>query len=216
MNGEVVALHPDTIAPNGSLPIVPVPISRNSTGRLRKSANWPKTIAEWVFVAGLAVSVAFLVRHFLVQSYSIPSASMHQTLLEGDRLLVSKVNYQWSDIHRGDVIVFKKPEAMKASSGTDKIEDLVKRVIGLPGDRVESRDGMVFVNGIQLKEPYLVAGTLTSDMRTTVVPIDEYFMMGDNRGNSFDSRYWGTMKRTDVVGKVVFRFWPPGRISTVH
>lgn len=216
MNGDVVTVHPDATTPDEFFSTKPDQKARNPTGRLRKSVNWPKTIAEWVFVAGLAVSVAFLVRHFLVQSYSIPSASMHQTLLEGDRLLVSKVNYQWSDIQRGDVIVFKKPEAMKASAGADKIQDLVKRVIGLPGDRVESRDGVVFVNGVQLKEHYLAAGTLTSDMRTTVVPIDEYFMMGDNRGNSFDSRYWGTIKRADVVGKVVFRFWPPARISTVR
>jgi signal peptidase I len=188
---------------------------RIPTGRFRPQRNPLKTTAEWIVVILLAVSVALLVRHFVVQSYSIPSASMHPTLKVSDRLLVTKVNYQWADIKRGDVIVFKKPDSMKAAEGPGGIDDLVKRVIGLPGDTVEARDGSVFVNGTKLDEPYLPAGTQTTNLRTAVVPVDEYFMMGDNRDVSFDSRFWGAIKRADVIGKVFFRFWPPGRVGRV-
>jgi signal peptidase I len=189
---------------------------RIPTGRFRPPRNPAKATAEWIVVILLAVSVALLVRHFVVQSYSIPSASMYPTLRVDDRLLVTKVNYQWADIKRGDVIVFKKPESMKATEGPDAIDDLVKRVIGLPGDTVEARDGSVFINGTKLDEPYLPAGTQTTNLRTTVIPVDEYFMMGDNRDISFDSRFWGAIKRADVIGKVFFRFWPPGRVGGVN
>ena len=184
------------------------------SGRLRKGRHRARSAGEWAFVLALAIAVALLVRHFLVQSYYIPSPSMRPTLIEHDRLLVTKVNYQWGEVARGDVIVFKRPPSMQVSA-SEHIDDLVKRVIGLPGDTVESRDGRVYINGAPLDEPYLPAGTVTEDIKSTVVPVDEYFMMGDNRGNSFDSRYWGTIHRNEIIGKVVFRFWPPNRIGTI-
>jgi signal peptidase I len=212
MTGDEAPLR---VAFNGEVATAEQVALRTPTGRFRPSQNPVKATAEWIVVILLAVSVALLVRHFVVQSYSIPSASMHPTLKVKDRLLVTKVNYQWADIKRGDVIVFKKPESMKATEGPGGIEDLVKRVIGLPGDTVEARDGSVFINGTKLDEPYLPAGTQTTNLRTIVVPVDEYFMMGDNRDISFDSRFWGTIKRSDVIGEVFFRFWPPGRVGRV-
>lgn len=212
MTGEE---HPVRVLSDGEDAVSESVTLRLPAGRFRSQRNPVKTTAEWIVVFLLAVSVALLVRHFVMQSYSIPSASMDPTLKVRDRLLVSKVNYEWGDIKRGDVVVFKKPESMQATEGPGGIEDLVKRVIGLPGDTVEARNGSVFINGAKLNEPYLPAATQTTNLRTIVVPVDEYFMMGDNRDVSFDSRFWGTIKRADVIGEVFFRFWPPGRVGWI-
>ena len=143
-----------------------------------------------------ALVVALVVKTFLFQAFYIPSGSMEPTLEKGDRVLVNKLSYDLHDVNRGDIVVF---EPTRARSGTDGIKDLIKRVIGLPGDVIETRDGVVYVNGEPLDEPYLAEGTMTGDpsdgqnpaIERQTVPEGHVFVMGDNRANSADSRYRG-------------------------
>jgi signal peptidase I len=177
-------------------------------GRNRHGRGLVRVVGEWVAIIAVALSVALLVRATVVQAFWIPSTSMTPTLMVGDRLLVDKVSFQVREIHRGEIIVFERPATLK-----EDFKDLIKRVIGLPGDTVEGHDGGVFVNGKRLPEPYLPAGLTTKDFPPQQVPIDNYFVMGDNREVSWDSRYWGTVERKLVVGKAIVRVWPPSQIG---
>ena len=149
---------------------------------------------EWLAVIVGALVVALVVKTFLFQAFYIPSASMEPTLSKGDRVLVNKVSYDVHDVNRGDVIVFELDEE---DVGPDGIKDLIKRVVGLPGDVIESRDGVVYVNDRALEEPYLAEGTITGDpqddrnpaIARQTVPEGHVFVLGDNRSNSADSRY---------------------------
>lgn len=138
----------------------------------------------------------------------IPSASMEPTLMVHDRVFVNKLSYDVGSIHRGDIIVFKRPP----NEPDPTIHNLIKRVIGLPGDTLEAQDGVVYVNGKILSEPYLPPGTITDDLPPTTVPPGQLFVMGDNRGDSEDSRYFGTINKNLVVGKSEARVWPLSRI----
>jgi len=173
---------------------------------------------EWVAVLGGAVVIALVVRTFLFTTFWIPSGSMEPTLMgEGrrDRVVVNRLAYRWGEPGRGDIIVFKVPEG-EGSITIDgqEVKDLIKRVIGLPGETVELRDGEVFIDGEKLDEPYLPEGTVTlapgPDRDTFVVPEDEVFVMGDNRGASRDARYWQhpSVPEDDIVGKAFVRIWP--------
>ena len=184
------------------------------------------TIRESFESIVIAVILALFVRTFVVQAFKIPTGSMENNLLIGDHLLVNKFVFGPSTsrlerallpmgtIHRGDVIVFKYP--------VDPTRDYIKRVIGLPGESLEVRDRKVFINGHALVEPYAhyldAAGTpaeyrevTSSEVRDhygpVVVPADEFFMMGDNRDNSADSRFWGFLRRDLVKGKALVIYW---------
>ncbi len=158
---------------------------------------------EWVVIIGGALLVAFVVKTFLVQAFYIPSGSMLPTLEEQDRVLVNKLSYDLHDVHRGDIVVFKTP-----SPAEGQIKDLIKRVVGLPGETVETRDGRVFIDGRVLDEPYLPPGISTGPLEPQTIPPDHYFVMGDNRGNSRDSRYFGPVKKSLIVGRAFVRVWP--------
>ena len=154
-----------------------------------------RAVREWILVIGGALVVALLIRTFLFQAYEIPSPSMVDTLNVGDRVLVNKLSYKLHDVHRGDVVVFKRPPG----EPDPQIKDLIKRVIGLPGETLVFRDCRVFVDGKALVEPY-VEDQCTDAPQETVdpdgdgsvtVPDEMLFVMGDNRGGSFDSRYFG-------------------------
>ena len=171
-------------------------------------------MVEWALVIVGAIVVAFLVKTFLVQAFQIPSPSMEPTLLEGDRVLVNKLSYDLHDVNRGDVIVFGRPAALQA--GPNDPEDLIKRVIGLPGDTVQTRDGKVYVNDRELDEPYLPDGTMTEGIEEPItVPEGHLWMMGDNRGNSADSRVFGPISEDTIVGRAFMVMWPPGRIGSL-
>jgi len=161
-------------------------------------------VVEWILVVGGALLIAFLVKTFLVQAFYIPSLSMSPTLHVNDRVLVNKLSYRFGEVERGDVVVFRAPR-------NESAKDLIKRVIGLPGDVVEVRDGHMVLNGRVLSEPYLQPGVqsepLTSTSRWIVGP-GEYFVMGDNRGNSRDSRYFSPIDESLVIGKAFVRIWP--------
>jgi signal peptidase I len=179
-------------------------------GRARTDRAARTRAIEWGAIVIVALLVAILVRATVVQAFWIPSRSMDPTLRVKDRLLVEKVSYSVRDVKRGEIIVFRRPEALHQD-----FKDLIKRVIGLPGDLVEGRDGMVFVNGRALSEPYLPEGETTTDFAPVRVPLDSYFVMGDNRDESNDSRYWGTVDRRLIVGRAVFRVFPLRRIGVI-
>ena len=170
--------------------------------RPRRGRRW---LIEWAVVLVVAIVVAVGIRTFVVQTFFIPSASMEPTLMIGDRILVDKVSYHLHAIHRGDIVVFATPPGEDA--GPD-VKDLVKRVIGLPGETISSAGGQVVINGKPLKEPWLVPGTVTTGITTQKVPPGEVFVMGDNRSDSQDSRFFGPIHTSLIVGKVVVKIWP--------
>ena len=173
---------------------------RNRFPKPRRSA-----VKEWLAIIVIALSVAVLVRTFVVQAFWIPSASMEPTLKIGDRLLVEKVTPSVRDLHRREIVVFERPEGVDP-----ELKDLIKRVIGLPGELIQGKDGKVWIDGSVLREPYLPKGVVPTDFDfgPIRVPIDAYFVMGDNRGSSFDSRFWGTVARHQIIGRAVLRIWP--------
>lgn len=174
-----------------------------------------------------ALVFAFLLRSFVVQAFYIPSESMVPTLDVGDRVLVEKVSYRFGEPERGDVIVFRNPVASRESSFGDAVRtflegfgigtsrkdlDLIKRVVGLPGETVEVRAGVVHINGAPLPESYGVPDGRT--VAPVVVPDGQYWMLGDNRANSRDSRFGlGTVPEDAVVGRAFLVLWPPGRFD---
>ena len=159
---------------------------------------------EWVGIVLGALAVALVVKTFLFQAFFIPSLSMYSTLDKGDRVLVNKLSYRLHDVGRGDLVVFERPPNV-ADTG---IEDLIKRVVGLEGDVVEGYDGKVFINGRALDEDYLDDGIKTGDFQRVTVPDDHIFVMGDNRGNSEDSRIFGAIDEDLLVGRAFVRVWP--------
>ena len=165
---------------------------------------------EWAVVIVGAVLVALVLRTLLFQAFYIPSESMETTLLINDRVLVNKASYRLHEVHRGDVVVFARPEEQAGP-----IRDLIKRVIALPGETVQAKDNTVFINGRQLVEPYLDPDVVTADFGPTVVPEGEIFVMGDNRSESFDSRVFGSIEEDRVVGRAFVLFWPLNRIGAL-
>lgn len=170
-------------------------------------SNATRNALEWAVVIVGAVLVALLLRASLFQAFWIPSESMETTLLVHDRVLVNKLSYKLHDVNRGDVVVFVRPDDEPG------IRDLIKRVIGLPGDTIEARDNVVYVNGSRLEEPYLDPGIITDDFGPVVVPEGQMFVMGDNREASFDSRRFGTVDESRIVGRAFVLFWPLNRVG---
>jgi signal peptidase I len=178
-----------------------------------KTRSVRRIVIEWVLILVVAVTASFLIRTFAIQTFVIPSGSMKPTLHIGDRILVNKLSVDFGSIHTGDVIVFKAPPAVHCLE--DGITDLVKRVIGLPGQHLTSKGNTVYVNGKALKEPWTYFHAIGSPIGHVTVPKNSYFVMGDNRAYSCDSRVWGTVPRSDIIGKVFFRVWPPSRIGFI-
>jgi len=166
-------------------------------------ATGARNLIEWVVVIVSALLVAFVVKTFLVQAFYIPSPSMTPTLKVDDRVLVNKLSYRLHGVHRGDIVVFESPRPAAE-------KDLIKRVVGLPGDVVEGRDGHVLVNGKALEESYLPDGVQTGVFGPVTVPADHYWVMGDNRSNSADSRVIGAIPKSLIVGRAFVKVWPLG------
>ena len=177
--------------------------------KARRRSNGARQTIEWVVLVVGALLIALLIKTFLFQAFYIPSASMDPTLKVHDRVLVNKLSYHLHSVHRGDIVVFKAPPEER----TAQIKDLVKRVIGLPGDTIEARDGQIYINDRLLNEPYLPKGTRSDDLPRQVVPAGSYFMMGDNRGASSDSRVFGPIKRSTIIGRAFVKMWPLSRLG---
>jgi signal peptidase I len=173
--------------------------------RRRKSAR--RNRIEWAIVIVGAVLVAVLLRAFAIQAFYIPSASMEPTLEIGDRVLVNKLTYRIREPERGDVVVFERPP--NAIGGT--VDELIKRVIGLPGDSIEAHDGQVFIDDEPIEEPWLPDRTFTPDFAEAVVPPGHVFVLGDNRGNSQASNQFGPIDNDLIIGRAFVIVWPPGR-----
>ena len=193
-----------------------------------------RTLAEIPILLVVAAVIAFLVKSFLAQAYYIPSGSMLPQLKVDDRVVVSKLAYKTHDPRRGDIIVFDDPRTgssttestertgvskwvRKVGEGVGVIQpstdEFIKRVIGLPGDTVEGHDGSVFINGKKLVEPYLPEGVETSDFAPQTVENGRLWVMGDNRSGSADSRVFGQIKISTIVGRALVKVWPFSHIS---
>ena len=170
-----------------------------------------RSAIEWVAVIVGALVVALVVKTFLIQAFYSPSESMTPTLKVGDRVLVNKLSYATGEIDRGDIVVFARP----GGPGADGIEDLIKRVVALPGETVEGRDGGVYVDGEELEEGYLPEGVETSVFPPYEVPEDHVWVMGDNRAASDDSRRFKGVPIDDVVGRAFVIIWPFTELGTL-
>jgi signal peptidase I len=196
----------------------------------RRSRSWRLVELPLLFVA--AALIAIIVNTFVAQAFYIPSASMVPQLRVNDRVVVSKLAYRLHSPRRGDIVVFSAPPAEQGIAGSrgnpigralqglgrafgvaESKTELIKRVIGLPGDSVEGRNGVVYINGQRLDEPYLPAGTETSSFGPVVVPAGDLWVMGDNRSDSSDSRVFGPIPRSTVVGRAIWRVWPWDHLS---
>jgi len=182
--------------------------------RRRRGHSSTRNTLEWVAVIVGAVVVALLIKTFVVQAFRIPSESMVPTLEMGDRVLVNKLSYDAHRLNRGDVVVFERPASLPG--GPDEPKDLIKRVIGLPGDEIITRDGRVYIDGRLLEEPYLPPATPTVGIEDELtVPEGEVLVLGDNRQNSSDGRVFGTVPTDTVIGRAFMIMWPPGRIGAL-
>jgi len=164
-------------------------------------------LLEWLIVVGVAITSALLVRAYVVQQFAVEGESMLSTLQDGDRVLVNRLSYRLHDPRRGDVVVLKRFE------GASEERDLIKRVIGLPGEEIEVRSCTVFIDGRQLIEPYLDAAIQKQDgcgqdQPETIVPEDTVFVLGDHRGKSSDSRAFRAVAYDMLIGRAFVIIWP--------
>lgn len=172
------------------------------------SENIKKEIISWIKLIVTAFIIAFILKTFIFQIAYVKGPSMEPTLYEGQILIVSKLNYRLGSPKRGDIVVLN-----------DNLEhkDLIKRVIGLPGENVDIKDGFVYINGELLEEDYISVPTYENGFEASDVPENKYFVLGDNRPESRDSRSssLGFVERENIMGKAVFRLWPLNKLGTI-
>ncbi|MFB3895644.1 MAG: signal peptidase I [bacterium] len=161
-------------------------------------ARYKSLIREWIEVIVIAFVIAMMVQAFVIKPFKIPSGSMENTLQVGDMIFVNRFVYLFSSPQRGDIVVFKYPE--------NPNQDFIKRLIGLSGDTVAISDGKVLINGKVLDEPYIKESPV-NNYGPVVVPADSYLMLGDNRNNSRDSRFWGFLPKSMIKGKAFVIYW---------
>jgi len=195
-----------------------------------KEKRQQNSLVELVTIVAVALGLALGIQAFLVKPFRIPSESMVPTLEIGQRVLVDRVSFRFSDPDRGDIIVFKPPQGEPSTCGVERASDqpcpkgtpersdtnFIKRVVGLPGDRLKVIGGSVYINGRRQDESFahLDAQCPTCNLpREITIPKGQYYMMGDNRGESEDSRVWGPVPKKWMIGKAFMTYWPPGRIG---
>lgn len=197
-----------------------VTIEEESQQNSRRRSGWA-SIREWVVVIVSAIIIATVLRTFVVQQFYIAGPSMETSLNGDDRVLVNKLAYRFGKPSRGDVVVFDR---ITVNGDSVQHDDLIKRVVGLPGEAIEIRDCMILIDGIALDEPWLVVDTEdadldpglrcgTSTLDRTVIGDDQVFLIGDNRPMSFDSRMFGAVDVDTIVGKAMVVIWPPANIQ---
>jgi signal peptidase I len=181
-----------------------------TAGPRRRRRGWKRTLVETVITVLVAVVLAGLVRTFVFQTYFIPSSSMVPTLGVYDRILVQKAFFNWHDVREGDIVVFSHPPLDDCPGPANG--DLVKRVIALPGQTIYSSGNNIYVDGKPLAEPYLpsddpLGPAIASKNHPYRVPSGDFYLLGDNRAISCDSRYWGPIKGSTIIGKVILVWW---------
>lgn len=157
-------------------------------------------IWEALEVIVIAVVMAIVLKAFIVEMYWVPSESMVPTIMVKDHVVVTKFNYWLREPERGEIVVFESP--------VEKNKNLIKRLIGVPGDTIEFKDNVLYINGEQVQEDYLSDEVFTADYGPITVPEEMYFMCGDNRQRSYDSRSWGFVSKEQIIGKGVAIYWP--------
>jgi signal peptidase I len=195
-----------------------------------------RSAAELVMIVAIALGLALAIQAFVVKPYEIPSASMEPTLHIGQRVLVDRVGTHFTTPHVGNIFVFHPPasetcvnprqgqngagvddaQACDTQQTEESTQTYIKRVVGLPGDRLSIRDGHVIRNGVPEKDSYTIPCGGAGDCnfpKTFTVPRDDYYMMGDNRPDSLDSRFWGPVPKQWIIGKAFLTYWPPDRIG---
>lgn len=197
------------------------------------SESHKNSLIELVTIVAIALGLALLIQAFLIKPYRIPSESMVPTLDVGQRVLVDRVRYHFHDPHRGDIVVFKPPhgadlnecgqqpapgQACAVATPTRSNTNFIKRIVAVPGDRISVKAGRVYIDG-KLQDPYNIQPSSDCGIcnlpKPVTIPAGHYYMMGDNRGESADSREWGPVPRKWIIGKAFFTYWPPNRIGTL-
>lgn len=183
--------------------------------QVSKKSTQPDSENPWVEAIktiGLSAVLAIGIRTFVAEARYIPSSSMEPTLQINDRLLVDKLGYRFRYPQRGDIVVFQPTDALEQQNFRDAF---IKRIIGLPGEKVEVKGGRVFINDQPLRENY-IQDEPEYQWGPEVVPSDAYLVLGDNRNNSYDSHYWGFVPRDHIIGQAIVRFWPPRRFGGIQ
>ena len=173
-----------------------------------KKPSAVRNVVEWVVTLAGALVVALLVQAFLFQPFFIPSASMEPTLHIHDRVLVNKLSYRLHEVHRGDIVVFER-----SNDDPGTIRDLIKRVVAVEGDTIESRGDTLYVNDQPVDEPYRRSSSLGTQVSRMTLAEDQVFVMGDNRTDSTDSRVFGPIAEDRIVGRAFVKFWPLGDLG---
>jgi len=166
-------------------------------------------LKSWLRDIVFAFAIAIFIVVFVVQPVKVEGTSMQPQLVDQERIFVNRFIYKFSDIHRGDVVVFWYPK--------DRTKSFIKRVVGVPGDAVEIQAGSVYVNGIRLDEPYMKPEFRDyKSFQKVIVPPGQYFVLEDHRNSSNDSRNWGFVAQRLIYGKAVFTYWPFSRVGLVE
>ena len=200
----------------------------------RENSNEENPWVESIKTIGLSVILAIGIRQFVAEARYIPSGSMLPTLQINDRLIIDKLGYQFKDPERGDIVVFNPTNELK----TQYKDAFIKRIVGLPGDRVELNNGRVYVNNKVVEETYVASNSNPAELETrkvnhqqtridvcppnkrflsqpVTVPPKSYLVMGDNRNHSYDGRCWGFVPYENIIGRAIFRFWPFNSLGTI-
>jgi signal peptidase I len=212
-------------------------LDQNQQLQTNNKSNKPEN--PWVEIAQtivLALCLSFGIRTFVAEARYIPSSSMEPTLLINDRLIIEKMSYHFGEPKRGDIVVFN-PTATLQESGYD--EAFIKRIIAVPGDQVQLKDGQVliknhplsenytsgdktytayprYINGMETKPQSICGNQIPFLSGVVTIPKDSYLVLGDNRANSYDSRCWGLVPKDKIIGRASVRFWPPQRVGMIN
>jgi signal peptidase I len=192
------------VATPPEVPTVPEPRDSHAS-----ELNLISELKSWVRDIILAVAIAVFIVIFVIQPVKVEGTSMQPRLVDQERIFVNRFIYRFENIQRGDVVVFWYPR--------DTNKSFIKRVVGVPGDVVEIRMGLLYINGVKVEEPYLKSEFRdVESFSRSVVPPDHYFVLGDHRNSSNDSRMWGFVARDLIYGKAIFRYWPVSRLGLVE
>ncbi len=209
-------------------------MNKEEKSRHKENSHEENPIIESIKTIGLSVILAIGIRQFVAEARYIPSGSMLPTLQINDRLIIDKLGYQFKEPERGDIVVFNPTNELK----TQYKDAFIKRIVGLPGDRVELKDGKVYVNNQVVEETYVASDLNPAELEArkvnhqktridvcppdkrflsqpVTVPPNSYLVMGDNRNHSYDGRCWGFVPYENIIGRAIFRFWPLDSLGTI-